>query len=606
MRGEAITTATDIYSLGVILYELVAGRPPYTVSVDSPAALLQAILETQPAPPSTVRRPETGLPLHRVPRDLDEIVLKALRKEPAQRYASVEALADDVERFLDGQPVEARRGGTAYRCGRFARRHRWWLAAAALFVATVIGFVVGLQRQLRETARQRDTAALERDRAARERDRAAATTDFLLGLFSAADPAEAKGREVTAREIVDRGAARIDEELTGEPDLRATMLDSLGRVYRHLGDPERGVPLLEKSLALRRRLDPAPNEALYLALHHLGLARLEASRLDEAQALLEEALAMRGRFAASPAVDFAGAMNDLAMVHNQRGDLDEAVKLMEQVIEEKRRHFGARDAKVAIAQLNLASVHFRQGDMTRAEAACRVAVEILRAVHHGDHPDLAFAISNLAAATDDNRKAIPILEEALAMRRRLLGDRHPDVGVTINNLAVTLYLMGDYARAEPLLREAHAIWVESYGEDAAVTASIRQSIGQVLLDQGNAAAARPWFERALAVRERRNRPRDPDLALTRTTLGQTLCELGEIGRGEAMLRSGIAVQREVLSADSRWRIDLASLRLARCEALAGRSEESAALVREHLPVMRERLGAGHPMLARLVGAAAGG
>jgi serine/threonine-protein kinase len=613
VRGEGITTGSDIYSLGVILYELVAGRGPYTVPLTSAAALVRAICETQPAPPSTVRLEATGRALHRVGRDLDEIVLKALRKEPADRYASVEALVEDIERLLDGKPVAARRGGRSYRLGRFARRHRWWLAAAALFLLTVAGFVASLERQLRETARQRDSAARERDRAARERDsaarerdRATAATDFMLGLFSAADPAVAKGEEITARQLVDQGAARIDEELAGQPDLRATMLDSLGRVYRHLGDPERGVPLLEKALALRRQIDKVPSESLYLALHHLGLARLEASRLDEAEALLVEALALRGRFTPSAGVDFAAALNDLAMVHNQRGDLDESVRLMGQVVEEKRRRWGVGHEKVAIAQLNLASVYFRQGDMGRAEAACREAVELLRKVYPGDHPDLAFALSNLAAATDDNERALPILEEALAMRRRLLGDRHPDVGVGINNLAVTLYWMGDYRRAEPLLREALAIWIASYGEQAAVTASVEHNLGQVLLDRGEPAAARPWFEKALAVREKRNRPRDPDLAQNRTTLGQTLCELGEAKRGEALVRSGIAVQQEVLAEDSRWRVNLASLRLARCVALSGRTDEAAALGRENLPVMRKRLGPTHPLVIRFESSLPGG
>jgi serine/threonine-protein kinase len=186
------------------------------------------------------------------------------------------------------------------------------------------------------------------------------------------------------------------------------------------------------------------------------------------------------------------------------------------------------------------------------------------------------------------------------MRRRLLGDRHPDVGLSINNLAATLYWLGEYERAVPLLREALGIWLEAYGEQASVTATVRHNLGQSLLDGGDAAAARPELERALAIREARNRPDDPEVALTRTTLGQALCELGEAARGEAMIRDGIDVQRRVLAPDSAWRVDFSELRLARCLGLGGREAEFREVVGANLPAIRERLGPDHPFLRSFV------
>ncbi|MEO8195625.1 MAG: serine/threonine-protein kinase [Thermoanaerobaculia bacterium] len=589
VRGEAIGTSSDIYSLGVILYELLAGQAPYNVTLTAPAALVRAICETEPTALSSLPPRSDTRGSDRIPRDLDAIVLKALRKEPGDRYSSVEALAEDIERFLDGRPVAARRGGRTYRLQRFARRHRWALVAAAVFLCTVAAFIVGLERQLRETARQRDAVA-------RERDRATAVTDFMVGLFTASDPAEARGHPLTALEILERGTTRVESELASEPELRATVFDALGRIYRHLGEPARGVPLLEKALALLRAASPAPREELYAALHHLGLARLEASRFDEAQSLLEEALAMRGKFSPSPALDFSSALSDLAMLHTQRGEFAPAAELMAQVVESNRTRLGPESPEVAISELNLASLYFRQGDLVHAEPLCVDALRILKATYPGDHPDVAFALSNLAAVTSDKRRALPLLEEAVAMRRRLLGDRHPDVGTAINNLAVTLYWLGDYARAEPLLREALSIWLATYGEEAAITAAVKHNLGQTLLDRGDPAAARPWFEAALDVRERTNRPRDPDLALTRTTLGQTLCMLGDTARGEALLRQGIEVQREVLAADSQWRTKVSLLRLARCLDLQGRRAEAATLVAENLPEIQQRLGENHPFV----------
>jgi serine/threonine protein kinase len=595
VRGEAITTATDIYSLGVVLYELIAGRPPYEVPTTAPAELLRAVCETQPLPPSTHASSRLGraagdaAPGGRIPRDLDAIVLKALRKEPEARYGSVEAFADDLRRHLDGRPVLARNGGAAYRFARFVRRNRWSLVAAGLFAGTVAAFVLQLARQLDETELQRDLAR-------RERDRASATSDFLVGLFAGADPSEARGREITARDLVDRGAERLQAELAGQPELQATLLDSLGRVYRHLGEPQKGVPLLEKALALRRARGGPPDETLYLALQHLGLARLEASRLDEAELLLREALEVRASARIADEVDGANTESSLAMVHTQRAEFAEAAALMEKVVAAKERRFGKRSAEVAISKLNLASMHFRRGDLGEAEALSLEAVEILKGIYRGDHPDVAFALSNLAASIDDNRRALPILEESLAMRRRLLGDRHPDVGLSINNLAATLYWMGEVERAVPLLREALGIWLESHGEEAAVTASVRHNLGQALLDGGSPAAARPYLVRALEVREGRSRADDPDAALTRTALGQVLCELGEVSRGEELVRTGIEVQSRVLAADSLWRVNVSGLRLARCLALRGDTAAAAATFQENAAPLRARLGSGHPLL----------
>lgn len=595
VRGEAISTATDVYSLGIVLYELLAGRPPYEVSTTAPADMVRVVCETQPLPPSSAKTSRlagerrSGAGESRVPRDLDAIVLKALRKEPEARYGSVEAFADDLRRQLEGRPVLARDGGVAYRATRFVRRNRWAIGVGLVFIATVAGFILQLARQLSQTEFQRDLAR-------KERDRATATADFLLQLFAAADPSEARGREITARDLVDRGALRLERELADQPELQATLMDSLGRVYRHLGEPQKGVPLLEKALALRRAQRGPPDESLYFALQHLGLARLEASRLDEAEALLREALAVRAAITLSGDVDGANTESSLAMIHNQRGEFAEAAALMEQVVAAKERRFGARSAEVAISKLNLASMHFRRGALGLAEALSREAVGILKAVYPGDHPDVAFALSNLAASIDNNSRALPVLEESLAMRRRLLGDRHPDVGLSINNLAATLYWMGDYERAVPLLREALDIWLAAHGEEAAVTATVRHNLGQALLDGGDAAAARPYLERALAVREGRNRADDPDVALTRTVYGQALCELGELARGEPFVRAGIEVQQRVLAADSQWRVNVSGIRLARCLFLRGEATLARGTFAENAALLRARLGENHPLL----------
>ncbi|MGH6914103.1 MAG: protein kinase domain-containing protein, partial [Geminicoccales bacterium] len=272
VRGEALTTASDIYQLGYLLYRLLARVSPYRVERGNYAAMIGAICKVDPVPPSQVAPDdESGGSLAPAERralagDLDTVVLRALRKEPEARYRSAESLADDIGRHLQGLPVTARQGTAAYRVRKFIRRHRFGVATSLAFASLAAGFAAVYAVQASDSARR---LAQERDAAQLEAAKALQVTDFLMSLFEASDPRAPGAGEATAREILARGLARIDA-LGAQPQVQAQMLDVIGQVYRRLGDYDEAQRLLERAVATWRAVSGEKTPELAASLSHLG------------------------------------------------------------------------------------------------------------------------------------------------------------------------------------------------------------------------------------------------------------------------------------------------------------------------------------------------
>jgi tetratricopeptide (TPR) repeat protein/predicted Ser/Thr protein kinase len=605
-RGEPVTTSSDVYSLGVLLYELLTGRRPYRLKTRQPLEVLKAVCEEEPEKPSTavgrtedltdgsptgaitteevsVTRKGTRQKLRRrLSGDLDNIALMALRKEPQRRYASVEALSEDIRRYLEGRPVTARKGTVAYRMGKYVRRHALGVTVAAVFVVLLMGFSVSMAIQSARLARERDTAAKERDKAEK-------VSAFLVDLFRVSDPSEAKGNTITAREILDKGAEKIAGELEEQPAVKAALMDTMGRVYGALGLYDKAILLLEDALTLRRQALGNDHRDVAASLNNLANVRFDKGDYAGSEPLYREALAMRRKFLGNEHPDVAKSLNNLANVLTEKGDYAGAEALYREALAMKRKLLGNEHPDVAKSLNNLANVLDQKGDYAGAEALYREALAMKRKLLGDEHPDVAMSLDNLAVVLSekgDYAGAEALDREALAMHRKLLGNEHPNVAWSLNNLASVLDHEGDYAGAEALLREALVMRIK-LGDEHPNVAQGLSILGQALYHQHRLAEAEKTLRESLELRRKTLPPDHPDLAETLIGLGEVLAAEGQAQEAEAMLRQALEIRRKTLPKDHPGVAEAESA-LGACLTRLGKFDEAESLLLASYPILRSK------------------
>lgn len=475
--GESVTTATDVYALGALLYLLLAGRHPAGETGASPASLIRSILETEPArlsevvPDPRLRRELRG--------DLEIIVAKALKKRPEERYESVTALAEDLRRYLAEEPILARCDSLIYTTRKFVRRHARSVAAASVALFSLAAVV-----------------AYYGTRLADERDRATQVSGFLTDLLSQADPYVA-GRpgEPTVRSLLDAGAARARKDLATQPEIQREMLTLLGRIYERRGAYEEALPLLEQAVALGRRT-LGPSRELAQSLNDLGVARGQLAQLAAARAALEEALAMRRKILGEEHPDVAITHSELGRTLFDLGLLDKAEVHFRLALAIRRKVLGPVDHETATSMSDLGHLLRQKGDRAGAEALFR---------------------------------------ETLAVTRKSSGPKHPDVATSLANLARAVNERGDHASAEAMFREALAIGRASLGREHPAIARQEVGLARVYLDQGRPAAAEPLLRHALAVQQRSFAAGDWRLGETQSLLGDACMRLSRFAEAETWL-----------------------------------------------------------------------
>ncbi|MCB1033066.1 MAG: tetratricopeptide repeat protein [Acidobacteria bacterium] len=581
VEGEAITTATDVYALGLLLFRLFTGAVPFAELAAEPARLARAIAETDPAPPSRVvaRDPTgNGLPTMSPKRlarslagDLDAIVLKALRKEPTRRYPSVEQLALDLGRYLEALPVEARRGTTLYRTAKFLRRHALATTAAAAIFLLTSGFSFAMAAQARRTALQRD--------------RARAVESFLVDSFSLANPLEAGG-DVSAREVLDRGTRRIGSALLGQPESQASLLRAMGEAYLGLGALKDARALLERALELlegQEDSDPETRARIFLLLGRTALAQNEldqaeawaekAQRMDvdggddgirfavhvqqlqagiarqraefdRAEVLLLEVIARLRRSQPEGDPDLSRTLEDLAGIYTEVGRHGEATKLLEEVRELHSRYRGATSLEVGLVTAELANLALYRGEDLEAKRLALEALASLEPLLGGEQPEvrslkgaLATALTNLGEKEAAEAIYRQILEEAVPV----LGPQHPTVAVYQHNLANLLSGTGRFEAAETLMRQALETMIVQYGESHPRAAFAMTTYASILRESGRLEEARHHAERSLALLRQMDPPTTP--AFTLEELGRVALETEDPALAEKYFREALSYWR---------------------------------------------------------------
>ena len=489
--GRPATTSTDVYSLGVVLYELLTGRLPHQRATTSHLGLAQEVeRETLTRPSRVVAEAGDPRAARALAGDLDIIVVKALAREPERRYGSISAFADDLRRYLDGRPVRARPDSGLYRARKFARRHRLAVVAAAVVVAAL---VAGLSIALWQARRAEQAAELAQAQASRaEQVRA-----FLVSIFEAADPARARGEIVEARTLLDEGARRIDAELATEPELHAELLELLAGLYRKLGELEPAKSLAERALAEHRRL--FGDESVQTARSEWTLGWVLSNQGDFAPARerLEHAIAVLEREEGPQSLTAADAREPLMeLLFGAEGPRG-ALPVVERRLATYRAVLGERDVRTALSLSDFGVVVNELGRTDEAEKAYRASAAILDQRLPAGDPRVAYPHSNLAGLLREAGR-LPEAEiearKALATRRKALGERHPETATTLGQLARILLELGRLPEAEATARAALAI---SEGRDRFGAAQSRALVGSVLLKQGQAAAALALFEQCV-------------------------------------------------------------------------------------------------------------
>ena len=513
VRGQAITTSSDVYVLGVLLYKLLAGTSPFVISSMRLAEIERAICEKDPLPASQVvqtdesessqflaaARSTNARKLRRILQgDLDNIVAMAMRKEPERRYGSAQELVGDIQRYLDGLPVIARRDTLSYRATKFLKRH--WLPVGAGISAAlmIVAFAITTYEQSRRISAESNRVVQQRERAENERARAEEVSTFLVDLFKLTDPQENRGNQVTARELLDSGAKRLQAGLQDQPNTKAALLSTVGAVYDSLGQFQVAEPILDESL----RLQGAGDDTSRLnTLLELGRARMGAGNLSGAEAPLQEALHLAQiRFGAgSP--QSAHVLWGLGILRFEQGRLSESKDLYQRALGLME---SAKTPQTDASQVldDLASVYMREQQWALAKEAYERALEIDRRVLGDDHPRLVVYLSNLATAVQnmgDLKRAETLFRDAIERNRRAYGDNHPDGVAAKENYALLLQREGRLTEAEPLLRQALAAKLTLYGPDHYKVGYSHVSLALLLHDKGDLAGSESEFRQALAV-----------------------------------------------------------------------------------------------------------
>jgi eukaryotic-like serine/threonine-protein kinase len=574
--GGATTTATDIYSLGVVLFELLTGRRPYRVPTGAPEEWAEAALHQEVAKDPSLRG------------DLEAIVLRAMRKAPAERYATADAFADDLRRFLDGRPVAARPASLADRGVKFVRRHK---AAVALAAAALLAIVATALVALAQAAEARR----ERDRAAVEAETAKSVANFLATLFQNSDPARTRGAKLTAREVLDQGARRIELDLEGQPAVQARLLSVLGAVHRDLGLLDRAEPMLTKALELRERERPVDPLAVAEALHELGTLDRTLGELDRARERLDRAREIRERRLPPADPELARTLSALGLVYRLQGDLDRARPLIERALAIART--GPVPGAEAGRWLNhLGLVHQDAGEYEPAREAFAESLALLERSEGPESPLLAIPLDNLGQTLRTigrPAEALPLHQRAESLVARTWGTEHSQHGTALNSLGTTLVALERRDEAVELFERAAAVYSSALGAEHGYVAWPLRNQAEALLVLDRPAEALPLFEKALAIRQAAYGEVHPDTAQSLTDLGLGYAALGDLEAAERWLREGLTQSIASLEPAN---LALAEARIFLADLLVRRNQpqEARSLYLEALPSMRAAYSATDP------------
>ena len=580
-RPDEIDVRSDVYALGVILYEVLSGRLPLDVGG---RGLHEAARIIHEQPPHPLRDAMKGR--GPIDSDLCTIVEKALDKDASRRYASVAALSDDIQRYLSDQPIQARPPSTAYQVRKLVSRHRLAFGFSAALLMLLVIFAGAVTVQARRIAK-------ERDRANQESETARQVSSFLTKLFAISNPNAARGNAVTARELLDQGADRIATELKDQPMVRASLLASMGEAYDGLGFYGDARKLATDALELRR--GTAGPRSLEAAHSMRVLASITYNQADFKAAIDYDRGALEIYRALLPRTDrrINDALTALGDTLSAAGQYQEALPIAREALDIAQSTQGPDSASTAEASRRLAATLLRMRNHIAAEPLLRDAIRIEEARGEAGIGLLAFTLNdlgNLLSMRGDLTGAEAAYRRCRDTASRIYGPAHPNVSILDGNIAGNLRRQARYAEAETLLRDAMARWNVALGEEHPRYAVFLTELGDIVRDKGDLVAAESTYRRALALDQANA---TSHLSTSSARLGDVLVRAGRPAEGEPLLRNALAATEKAAPADSP---ELAEYRRQLGEALTAlrRYDEAELLLLGSHDVVNRTFDTHHP------------
>jgi len=622
VRREPVTTATDVYSLGVILYELLTGAEPYQLTTRSRAEYERAVCEQMPPRPSQALGQAGGISgrqpagphgdaleparwkrrRRELSKDLDTIVLKALRKEPAERYSSVEHLAEDIRRFLTGHPVLATPQTRRYRAAKFVARNKLAVLSGLALFATLLGAAIVSTAFAVQAARQHALAEERLRLAETQAAIAQAINNFLNDdLLASASPERTPDREATVRSVLDAASERLGTRFADQPQVEASIRVTLGDTYEGLGELNAAELHYRRACELWSGTTGERSAESITALARLGNLKRLSGDLAEAEALVSRAYRLAEETYGWDEVATLTAAYYLGEVYIDQARYGEAGELLERLVEAGRTLRGPEHATTLRSLESLAVVYVQTGQYDEAERIHRQLVDAHSRAFGPDHPATISSVNNLAyllMLRGDYAAAESFLLTAIERSRRVLGNEHLTTLTAVDNLGRVYGNMGRYDQAEQLHLEAHQALSKTLGPDHPNTLTALNNLALVYQYRGEIARAEPVYAE-LAAAFRRTRGADhPDTITAENNLAFSVMKLGRLAEAEEMFRDVVERRRRVLGADHPDTLGaLSNLATARLEQ--GGYAEAGALVAEALALGAGVLPEDHPIIGVL-------
>ena len=631
-RGGQITTASDVYGLGVLFYELLTGKLPYDLKTKTSQEIEQIICDQEPSLPSSEFKVKTSKTNHEpktlspklLKGDLDNIALMALEKEPDKRYSSVDEFSKDIERYLEGMPIDATAHTFAYRTAKFVKRHAIGVTLAALISTLVVGFAI--------------TSRIQANQIASERDRSEKVVSFMRDIFKGNDPANAKGKEVSARELLDKGIVKIESELANQPDVQASLLDTVGQVYQSLGLYDKSKNLFEK--ALKNQREYFGNESREVADTLLNLSDVERIKADfkKAEKYVNESITIRHKLYGRESTEVVAAINLLISINVDNKDFVAAEKLSIESIELSEKLYGSESPEAVSGYHNLASVYLSKGETEKAEANARKAVEMSKNVfekpHAAEieanialarllifrkqnfteskklldrardlgetvygyfHPKTVWILTNYAGFYFEDKQfenAIETSNKILEVQRKLYGNDHPQIASALTEKGSFLFHAGRLDDAEDVWNKALKLRRKTLGTDHPYTTRVLGNLGLVKYEKKEYRAAAEVFRNSLAIQRKTLKPSNPQIGFSLVGLGKSLVAEGKAMRAETLIKEGVNILENSFFKNT-WYLAEAKNVLGSCLLAEGKYKEAEPLLTSSYKKIEEKHGARH-------------